>query len=79
VISGYPATWEQQLAILAAARLHRNGLPWARTLVDLGSTESVDKVRQALIAARRIHRVNPLWLQQTAVRLHRPGQAGTRV
>ncbi len=136
VVSGYPPTWEQRLAILAAAcsvfvsngaaarlftldsfdlapaevavvrpsranlvvasevvvhqvarldpvdRFHRNGLPCttlARTLVDLGSTEPVDKVRQALIAARRIHRVNPLWLQQTAVRLHRPGQAGTGV
>lgn len=137
VVSGYPATWEQRLAILTAActsavvsngaatrlfsldgfeaaaaeiavvrptrvnllvatdvvvhqvacleradRLHRNGLPCitlARTLVDLGSTEPVDRVRQALIAARRIHRVNPLWLQQTAVRLHRPGQKGTGV
>ena len=28
---------------------------------------------------RRIHRVNPLWLQQTAVRVHRPGQLGTGV
>jgi hypothetical protein len=137
VVSGYPATWEQQLAVVAAAcssafvsngasarlfaldgfdaapgeiavvrptrvnlvvardlvvhqvarldpvdRFHRNGLPCttlARTLVDLGSTEPVDRVRQALIAARRIHRVNPAWLQQTAVRLHRPGQAGTGV
>ena len=32
-----------------------------------------------MISARRLHRVNPIWLQQTAVRLHRPGQAGTGV
>jgi hypothetical protein len=138
VISGYPSTWEHQLAIVtassaarplvsqgAAARLfsldgfeiaaaevtvvrpaqvvlthcpelivhqtsslpasdrfHRHGLPCtslARTLADLGSTESPDRVWQALIGARRIHRVNPIWLQQTALRLHRPGQAGTGV
>lgn len=63
-------------------RVERKGLPCtslARTLVDLGATEHPDDVSRALIAARRIHRVNPLWLQQTAVRLHRPGQRGTRV
>ena len=63
-------------------RYHRNGLPCtslARTLSDLGSSEPEDKVWRALIAARRIHRVNPLWLQETAVRLHRPGQPGTAV
>ena len=38
-----------------------------------------DRVWQALISARRLHRVNPLWLQQTALRLHRPGQSGTGV
>jgi hypothetical protein len=140
VVSGYPASWEQRLAIViaagpatasplvsngAAARLFvldgldradaeltvvrpgrltravacgivvhqaatlesadryvRNGLPCtnlARTLTDLGSTESEDVVWRALIAARRMYRVNPLWLQQTAVRLHRPGQTGTGV
>ena len=138
VLSGYPATWEQRLAIAiasstaqplvsngAAARsfgldafgsaapeiaiqrpgrispavtagiiIHqtavlepvdryvRNGLPCtslARTLSDLGSTESPDRVWQALISARRLHRVSPTWLQQTAVRVHRPGQAGTGV
>ncbi len=138
VVSGYPATWEQRLAIVTAAgtarpvvsngagarlftldsfasadpeltvlrpgrittsvadgivvhhttaldpadRHIRNGLPCttsARTLADLGSTESADRVRRALISARRIHRVNPLWLQQTALRLHRPGQEGTGV
>ncbi len=138
VVSGYPATWEQRLAIVTAAgtarpvvsngagarlftldsfasadpeltvlrpgriatsvadgivvhhttilnpadRYIRNGLPCttlARTLADLGSTESADRVWRALISARRIHRVNPLWLQQTALRLHRPGQEGTGV
>ena len=138
VLSGYPPTWEQRLAIVtatsaarplvsegAAARLfaldgfgsaaaevtvlrpgrvlqaaadgmivhqtaildpcdrfERSGLPCttlARTLADLGSSHSGDDVWRALISARRIHRVNPLWLQQTAVRLHRPGQAGTGV
>ena len=65
-----------------ADRFENNGLPCtslARTLADLGSTESEARVWRALIAARRIHRVNPLWLQQTAVRLHRPGQQGTGV
>jgi hypothetical protein len=63
-------------------RYERDSLPCtslARTLADLGSTESEARVWRALIAARRIHRVNPLWLQQTAVRLHRPGQLGTGV
>jgi hypothetical protein len=60
----------------------RDGLPCttlARTLADLGTTESREAVWRALISARRVHRVNPLWLQQTAVRLHRPGQLGTGV
>jgi hypothetical protein len=138
VISGYPPTWEQSIAIVIAAgtaqplvsngaasrlffldgfvsadaeltvlrperittaaargivvhqtsmldradRFERNGLPCtslARTLVDLGSTESEDMVWRALISARKLHRVNPHWLQQTALRLHRPGQRGTGV
>ena len=138
VVSGYPATWEQRLAVATAAgtaepvvsngagarlfaldsfasadgeltvlrpgriptsvsggivvhhttmldpvdRYIRNGLPCttlARTLADLGSSESADRVWRALISARRIHRVSPGWLQQTALRLHRPGQAGTGV
>jgi hypothetical protein len=138
VVSGYPPTWEQHLAIVTASsvaaphvsngagarlfdldgfdsaaaevailrparlspsatvgvivhqtavldsadRYHRSGLPCtslARTLSDLGSTESKDKVWRALISARRLHKVNPLWLQQTPVRLHRPGQPGTGV
>ena len=61
-------------------RYECDGIPCttlARTLTDLGSTESEDRVWRALISARRIHRVNPLWLQQTALRLHRPGQAGS--
>jgi hypothetical protein len=63
-------------------RYERNGLPCttlARTLADLGTTESAEVVWRALISARRLHRVNALWLQQTAVRLHRPGQPGTGV
>jgi hypothetical protein len=72
-----------QTSILTNAdRYKRHGLPCtglARTLVDLGSTEPADMVRRALISARRLHRVNPLWLQQTALRVHRPGQPGTGV
>jgi hypothetical protein len=72
-----------QTSVLDALdRYERNGLPCttlARTLADLGTTESKETVWRALIAARRIHRVNPMWLQQTAVRLHRPGQPGTGV
>jgi hypothetical protein len=63
-------------------RYERKGLPCttlARTLADLGTTESKETVWRALIAARRIHRVNPMWLRQTAIRLHRPGQSGTGV
>ncbi len=72
----------QTASLPSVDRYERHGLPCtslARTLVDLGSTESSDKVWRALIAARRIHRVNPLWLQRTAHRLHRPGQSGTGV
>ncbi|MEY2553868.1 MAG: hypothetical protein QOC57_1728 [Ilumatobacteraceae bacterium] len=72
----------QTATLERADRYRREGLPCtglARTLSDLGSTESPDRVWQALISARRLHRVNPLWLQQTAHRLHRPGQAGTGV
>jgi hypothetical protein len=72
-----------QASVLDASdRYERKGLPCtslARTLADLGTTESKDTVWRALIAARRIHRVSPIWLQQTAIRLHRPGQSGTRV
>lgn len=72
----------QTASLPSVDRYVRDGLPCtslARTLVDLGSIESSDKVWRALIAARRLHRVNPLWLQQTAHRLHRPGQPGTGV
>jgi hypothetical protein len=72
-----------QTAVLDAVdRYQADGLTCtglARTLADLGSTESAEKVWQALISARRIHRVNPMWLQQTALRVHRPGQAGSGV
>jgi hypothetical protein len=72
----------QTASLDARDRYEHDGLPCtslARTLVDLGSTESDQVVWRALIAARRIHRVSPIWLQQTAVRLHRPGQPGTGV
>jgi hypothetical protein len=72
----------QTSVLTSADRYERNGLPCtglARTLVDLGSSESEDMVWRALISARRIHRVNPLWLQQTALRVHRPGQPGSGV
>ncbi len=51
----------------------------ARTLAELGSVISEDALWKALISARRLHRVSPIWLNRTAVRLHRPGQAGTGV
>lgn len=50
----------------------------ARTLVDLGAVCSDDAVWNALISARRIHDINPAWLQETARRLERPGPTGTR-
>lgn len=49
----------------------------ARTLTDLGAVCTEDEVWRALISARRKHRINPRWLQQTAVRLERPGRTGT--
>jgi hypothetical protein len=73
----------RQTSVLEPADcFERHGLPCtslARTLVDLGSTEDASAVWRALISARRIHRVSPTWLSQTAHRLHRPGQAGTGV
>jgi hypothetical protein len=72
----------QTSVLTSADRYELHGLPCtglARTLVDLGSSESEDVVWRALISARRIHRVNPLWLQQTALRVHRPGQPGSGV
>ena len=49
----------------------------ARTLADLGSVVSPDLVERALDDARR-HGTSLRWLRETAVRLHRPGQAGTK-
>jgi hypothetical protein len=49
----------------------------ARTLTDLGSVCSEETVWRALISARRKHDINPMWLQSTALRLHRPGPTGT--
>ena len=48
----------------------------ARTMADIGSVVGADAVWRALIGVQRAN-VSPRWLYQTAVRLHRPGQAGT--
>jgi len=50
----------------------------ARTLADLGSVISSDQVLQALIGAHR-DGLSLRMLRSTALRLHRPGQGGTRV
>jgi len=50
----------------------------ARTLSDLGSVTSRDRVERALDDARR-RGVSLRWVQETADRLHRPGQGGTGV
>jgi hypothetical protein len=50
----------------------------ARTLADLGSVVRHRTVWRALISARKQYKVNANWLHRTAVRLHRPGQHGTR-
>ncbi len=48
----------------------------ARTLVDLGSVVSAARVERALDDARR-RGTSLRWIEETAHRLHRPGQAGT--
>lgn len=48
----------------------------ARTLCDLGSVVSTDRLERALDSARRMD-VNLRWVRETADRLHRPGQSGT--
>jgi very-short-patch-repair endonuclease len=50
----------------------------ARTLADLGSVVAPAVVERALDDARR-RGVNLQWLEETATRLHRPGQSGTGV
>jgi hypothetical protein len=50
----------------------------ARTLADLGSVVDRARVERALDDVRR-RGVSLRWIQVTAERLHRPGQAGTRV
>jgi hypothetical protein len=60
--------------VVEARRIPATGL--ARTLADLGSVVAEDRVRQALDDARR-RGVSLHWLDQTARRLHRPGQRGT--
>jgi hypothetical protein len=49
----------------------------ARTLVDLGAVVGADRVERALDDARR-RGTSLRWLRDTATRLHRPGQAGTK-
>jgi predicted transcriptional regulator of viral defense system len=50
----------------------------ARTLADLGSVVTADVVERALDDARR-RGTSLRWVRETALRLHRPGQAGTRI
>jgi hypothetical protein len=50
----------------------------ARTLCDLGSVVPRERVERALDDVRR-RGISLRWLQATAERLHRPGQAGTGV
>jgi hypothetical protein len=61
--------------VLEIDGLRTTGL--ARTLCDLGAVVDDDALWKALISARRRHDVSPMWLRQTALRLHRPGQRGT--
>jgi hypothetical protein len=49
----------------------------ARTLADLGSVVGADQVERALDDARR-RGTSLRWLRETATRLHRPGQSGTK-
>lgn len=49
----------------------------ARTLVDFAGVTDDEAVWRALIDLRR-RKVNPRWLAETATRLHRPGQSGTK-
>jgi predicted transcriptional regulator of viral defense system len=49
----------------------------ARTLCDLGSVVGADLVERALDDARRRF-ASLRWLRETALRLHRPGQSGTK-
>ncbi len=50
----------------------------ARTLCDLGSVDSPERVKMAFESAWR-NGCSLIWLRQTAERLHRPGQRGTGV
>ena len=50
----------------------------ARTLADLGAVDPIDRVRAAFESAWR-RGASLLWVRETAERLHRPGQSGTRV
>ena len=50
----------------------------ARTLADLGSVDPVGKVRAAFESAWR-RGISLHWMRESAERLHRPGQSGTRI
>jgi hypothetical protein len=60
--------------VLAVRGIRCTGL--ARTLCDLGSVVEPSAVERALDDARR-RGVSLRWLEETATRLHRPGQRGT--
>jgi hypothetical protein len=62
--------------VTAVAGIPLTGL--ARTLADLGSVLDPSHVERALDDVRR-RGVSLRWIQATAERLHRPGQAGTGV
>jgi hypothetical protein len=62
-------------------RFEIDGIPVtgvARTLCDLGSVVGPERVLQALDSARR-RGCSLQWIEETARRLHRPGQRGTGV
>jgi hypothetical protein len=62
--------------VLTIDAIRTTGL--ARTLCDLGSVVPPDLVERALDDARR-RDMGLRWVRETALRLHRPGQAGTKV
>jgi hypothetical protein len=66
----------EQQDLTAVAGIPVTGV--ARTLADLGSVVDRAQVERALDDVRR-RGISLRWIQATAERLHRPGQAGTRV
>jgi hypothetical protein len=79
--AGYDAHVHQareldELDVITIDHIRCTGL--ARTLVDLGAVCTDEEVWQALISARRLHDVSPVWLTTTATRLDRPGPSGVK-